>query len=381
MEELLKKLIAYKTVTGNAEETHELLAYAAQYLEERGMYATWYEQNGFESLVVTTQPGHKTPKILLAAHVDVVAATDDMFTLRKEHGKYIGRGVMDMKVAVAAYMQAVDNLREDLSSLDFAIMLTSDEEIGGKDGVNGVVHLINEGYLPKALVLPDGGQDWQLETISNGYAHFTLEAYGKTAHSSRPWEGDNAAFRLLDALSDIKHYFKDHGPETDTLNIGTVHTEGPVNRIPDQAKAEISIRITEPGGLGLWEKRFAEICTKHRVKLVLRTGWDPNPNPLDNPFVRHYADLTEEITGVVNKGFRSFAGSDARFFAELGIPYANAYPRGNGHHSDQEWIGEETPEQMATIITRYVHDLARMEVSTKAAANTPVAKHIEPAIS
>jgi succinyl-diaminopimelate desuccinylase len=218
--------------------------------------------------------------------------------------------------------------------------------------------LINEGYVPKMLILPDGGQNWQLETISNGYAHFSLVASGKAAHSSRPWEGESAAFKIIGALHETRERFKDHGPTTDTLNIATIQTAGPVNRIPDYARAELSIRITEMGGMEKWEKALTDICTKHAVKLIPRAGWDPVFNKLDNPYVAKYAAITEEVAGVQVSGMRSYAGSDARFFAELGVPYANAYPTGNGHHSDHEWLAEEGLEQLGTIVTRYIEDVA-----------------------
>lgn len=354
MEQILRTLVGFPSVTGDFNANHQLLEYVADYLTERGMRVRWFEEAGFESIIAAVNPDYKAPTVLLGAHCDVVDGPESLFTLRKQDGKYIGRGVLDMKCAIAAYLHAVDQLKDNLQDYDFAIMITSDEEIGGKDGVNGVVHLINQGYLPKVLVLPDGGQDWQLETVSNGFAHFTLQASGKPAHSSRPWEGDSAAFKLVGALNEIKELFKDHGPTTDTLNIGTIHTEGPINRIPDSARAELSIRITQKGGLADWEQTFTDICTRHQVKLILRTGWNPNFNDLENPYVKRYAQITEEVTGTKVAGFKSYAGSDARFFAEHGVPYANAYPHGGGHHSDMEWLATESLEQLGEIVRRYV---------------------------
>lgn len=365
MEDILRTLVSFRTVTGNTAECHRLLSYVADYLTERGMHVKWFEQNGYESLVATVKPNQKAVTVLLAAHVDVVAAPDELFSLQKKEGTYIGRGVLDMKCAIAAYMNAVDTLQDSLQQYDFGIMLTSDEEIGALDGVNGVVHLINEGYVPKMLILPDGGQNWQLETVSNGYAHFSLVASGKTAHSSRPWEGESAAFKIIGALHETREHFIDHGPTTDTLNIATIQTDGPVNRIPDYARAELSIRITEMGGLEKWERILTDICTKHAVKLIPRAGWDPVFNTLENPYVIKYAKITQEITGIQVTGLRSYAGSDARFFAELGVPYANAYPTGNGHHSDQEWLAEAALEQLGAIITRYIKEVALLDVKRK----------------
>jgi succinyl-diaminopimelate desuccinylase len=215
------------------------------------------------------------------------------------------------------------------------------------------------------LILPDGGQNWQMEASSNGYAHFTLIASGKTAHGSRPWEGENAAFKIISTLQDIKDHFKDHGPDTDTLNISSISADGPLNRIPDYAKAEVSIRVAKKGGLESWEKIFNDICTTHKVKLIMRFGWQPHFNNMANPYVKRYAELTEEITGVRVRSFHSYGGSDTRFFAELGVPYASAYPRGGGHHSDDEWLQVEALEQLGTIITQYVRDMANIMLGDK----------------
>ena len=365
MEDILRTLVAFKTVTGDQAECHKLLVYVADYLSARGMHIRWFEHESYESLVASTKPDKKAFSVMLAAHVDVVAGPDRLFELQKRGGKYIGRGVLDMKCAIAAYLKAVDELQDNLQDYDFGIMLTSDEEMAGTGNVNGTVSLINEGYVPKMLILPDGGQDWQLEKSSNGYAHFTLIASGKTAHGSRPWEGENAAFKIISTLQEVKEHFKDHGPETDTLNVSSIIADGPVNRIPDYAKAEISIRIAKKDGLEGWIETFNDICTKHSVKLIMRFGWEPHFNNMDNPYVERYAELTEEITGVRVRGFHSYGGSDTRFFAELGVPYASAYPRGGGHHSDHEWLQVEALEQLGTIVTRYVQDMADIMLGDK----------------
>ena len=361
MEDILRTLVAYKSVTSDVEENRQLLHYVADYLLQRGMHVRWFESAGHPSLVATTIPNKKAVTVLLAAHSDVVAAPAKQFKLQKRGGRYLGRGVMDMKCAIAAYMKAVDELQNNLRDYDFGIMLTSDEEIAGANTINGVENLLHEGYVPKMLILPDGGQDWQLEESSKGYAHFTLIASGKTAHGSRPWEGENAAFKIINTLQDIKEHFKDHGPDTDTLNISSIITDGPLNRIPDYAKAEISIRIAKKGGLESWVKTFNDICTQHSVKLIMRFGWDPHFNDMNSPYVRRYAELTEQVTGHKAGSFVSYASSDARHFAKLGIPYANAYPSGGGHHGDDEWLQVEALEQLGTIVTRYIQDMAQVK--------------------
>src|ERR1043166_9191828 len=99
MEDILRKLVAFPTVTGDQTAAHEAIDYIAGFLTARGMHLERFDSNGYESVIATVRPGHKNPKVLLAAHLDVVPAPDEMFGMRLKDGKYIGRGVLDMKFA------------------------------------------------------------------------------------------------------------------------------------------------------------------------------------------------------------------------------------------------------------------------------------------
>jgi acetylornithine deacetylase/succinyl-diaminopimelate desuccinylase-like protein len=360
MEEILGKLVALPTMTADLVANHEALGYIATYLKERGMHVERFEYGGHESLVATTRIT-KTPTIMLAAHVDVVVAPEAMFQLRKKDGKYFGRGVLDMKCAIAAYMQVVEELRGHLHEYDFGIMITTDEEQSTHKEANGVEYLLGQGYVPKAAVLPDGGQDWQLETVSNGYIVFTLEGRGKSGHSSRPWLGDSATVKLINSLYELQAQFESQGPDTDTLNIASLRCDAPPNQIPDYAAADFSIRLKQSGSLEYWRKIVAELCKKYDVTATEKMGWGVIYNDLDNPYVRTYADITEAVTGIKVTGFHSYAASDARFLAQYGIPYANAYPVGSGHHGNSEWIAVEALEQLKEIVLRYVKQMARLD--------------------
>jgi succinyl-diaminopimelate desuccinylase len=362
-EEYLSKLVAMPTVSDDVVANQAAIRYIGDFFEKRGMYVQRFPLGSKEhtAIVASTRRNNaKTPTVLLAGHVDVVTAEPHMFTVRKEGGKYFGRGVYDMKCALASYMTIVDELQGSLADYDFAIMIVSDEEIAGRDGINTTTELIKMGYRPKFVILPDGGENWQLETLSNGYMHYTLQANGVTGHSSRPWLGENATEKLVDAIHELRAHFRDQNHETDTLNVAAVKTsEVPANQIPDHAMVDFSIRIRHKGGLEKWRKVIRKICDKHGIEATERAGWDVTYNDLENPYVRHYADLTQKVTGIQVTGFHSYAGSDARFFSEIGIPYANAYPKGGGHHSADEWLAEESLDQFKQIVRQYLDDMSK----------------------
>ena len=345
------------TVTGERRATHQALQFVAAFLQRRGMHVAWHEFDGYESLVATTRPT-KTPEVFLYAHIDVIPAPRAQFTLTKKAGAYHGRGVYDMKVALAAYLQLVDDVQANLARHNFGIILTSDEELGGKDGINGFEKLLAAGYRAKMYVMPDGAHDWQLETSSKGYLHYTLSAAGKAAHGSRPWEGNNALHKIMDTLHDLRAQFAAQGPATDTLNIGAVHGGERPNRVPASASAEIELRVARRGGRARLERLVRQACRAHGVRCEARAYIAPIRRSLRNPYLKKFARAIEEETGIAVAGAASLGGSDARFLAPLGIPAAVFYPRGGGHHSDNEWLQAEDLAAMHAVIKRFILHLA-----------------------
>src|SRR6266496_2173015 len=218
MKDILEKLVSIPTVTGESVPIGVAINYIEDYLLERGMKVERLVSDGHASLVATAS-GTKTPKVMLAAHVDVSPGSDEQFFLRETAGRLYGRGVVDMKFAIASYLQIVDDLRNQLNKYDFGIMITSDEEEGG---LNGTAHLVNKGYLPKVCVLPDGGDNWQIQTFAKGFFYLEITVHGKAAHGSRPWLGDNAIVTLTHVITDIAALFPDMSADTNTYNIGLV---------------------------------------------------------------------------------------------------------------------------------------------------------------
>ena len=67
-------------------------------------------------------------------------------------------------------MSIVDDLASEgiLGDYDFSIAITTDEESGGYYGTQ---QLLEAGYNPKVCILPDGGDNWQMQISSKGYIH------------------------------------------------------------------------------------------------------------------------------------------------------------------------------------------------------------------
>jgi succinyl-diaminopimelate desuccinylase len=367
MKNILADLVAMRTISDDIAANEQALDYIQSYLEERGMIGKRYVINGHGAYVASTRTDNlMNPKILLAAHVDVVPGSDAVFTLKHENGKVLGRGVYDMKSAAAAYLQVVDDIQDSLTDYDFGIMITTDEELGGKEGVNGTLGLIDAGHRAEICVLPDGGRNWQIERLAKGAWRFYLKAGGKSAHGSRPWQGDSAAYKLVDALYAIKQLFIGEGPETDTLNIGVIHGGTADNQIPDYMEAEIVIRILSEENLTEKRAAVAKICEQYGVYTEDRLVKHPFVTDTDLPLIQTFMQCVEQVTGNPSLPCISYAASDAPHFQTVGIPCIVTYPLGGMHHSEEEWIDESVLADFPNIIHAYLDKTAKQPATEPA---------------
>jgi len=286
------------------------MQYAEELLRTRGMAVSHHKSNGFPSLVGTTT-GTKTPKILLQAHLDVVPGRKTLCTMAEKDGKLYGRGVFDMKFAVACYMQLVEDLKHEISDYDFGIMLTSDEEIGGEDGVG---YLLEQGYGADVCILPDGGNAWEIENASNGVWHIRLMAKGKTAHGSRPWEGVNAIEGLARAVLEIREAFGEHNYKRSSITVSQIKGGVAINQVPATAEATLDMRFIDAEDYKLKRSAVESIAKAHRLEIHELSQQDPGKIDLKDPAIANFIKVADRIRGKPLGQARSCGSSDARFF-------------------------------------------------------------------
>jgi succinyl-diaminopimelate desuccinylase len=359
--DLLTKLVRMPTITDDTVANEKALDYLEGYFGARGLFCERYKFNGHGAMLAASRPYNtKHPIVLLAAHMDVVNGTEELFSLREEDGKLYGRGVYDMKFAISGYMQLAEDLRHKAGEYDFAIMITTDEEYGGRDGINGSLSLIEERLRPRVCVLPGASAPgWDVEKLAKGYWRFDLLASGQSAHSSRPWEGESASFKLIDGVSEIRAYFKNHGPLTDTLNIAAINGGEMYNRIPENMVSHLEIRFMNSESLNNLREIIDEICSRHGLVYRNRAIFMPVVTDLRDAYVESYSQSVQDITHHHSNGVISYGGSDSTFFSELGIPCIISCPEGGKHHSSDEWIDTKSYLQFVPILRSFLDRVAK----------------------
>jgi succinyl-diaminopimelate desuccinylase len=361
-ERQLAILVGMPTISDDTGANDMALDYIEDYVTKRGMFCRRNRFDGHGTLLASTRSDTiLTPKILLTAHVDVMSGSEQIFTLRREGDKLLGRGVYDMKFSIAGYLQLIDELRDSLGDYDFGLMITTDEEYGGRDDINGAHRLVEAGLRPEVCIMPDStAPGWDIETIAKGYWRFDLVAKGITAHGSRPWEGESASLKLIHALHELKEHFVDHNVDTDSLNIGMIQGGVTYNQVPDFMTAGIEIRYISKANLKKLQTIVKEICDKHAVTREDRIVGELVKTDLKHPLVAAYLDSVQTVTGDRPKSHISCAASDAPYFFVEGINCIISCCEGGQHHSENEWISQNSFLQFVPILRDYLEKVAKI---------------------
>ncbi len=358
LKDIFTDLVAFETVSANLAANNQGLEYIDRFLSERGMFVRRFEWGGHKSLVATTKQTKK-PRVLLAGHLDVVPAPPRLFKLDERDGKFYGRGVCDMKFALAAYLQLIDDLQENLNQYDLGIMITTDEEVGGRDGVMAL--LATAGYRSEVCVIPDGGDNWALEREAKGLLWVIATASGVSAHGSRPWEGASAIEKMMNFLRAIQYdLFAEQNDSTSTCNIGTIHGGNAVNQVADVCSADLDIRPINREEQAHILSHLTKLSKQYNVGLEYRLNDSPINIDLSNPYVVAYVESVEKALGRPIEFMKSNGGSDARYFADYDIPTLVGYPTGGGRHSDEEWLDVKSFYQFNDVLHDFVHQTARV---------------------
>lgn len=357
---LLVNLINFATITDDKEANVKALHWVQEQVNYPELNFQYHEFNGHPALTITTQ---KTmhPKVWLVAHMDVVPASADLFQPIVKEGKMYGRGAYDMKMAIASYMTLLRDLKGSLGKYDFGIMLTSDEEQGG---MNGVKKLLELGYSSDVALLPDGGFNWNFENQAKGVLQIKVGAHGKSGHSSRPWEGKNAIDQLIPVVMEIEKQFKKPSPNDyeATVNVGLISGGKSVNQIPDYAEAELDIRFPPSQTVDQIYKKMSLVVSQYEQVTIekMKTG-SAYKADISNEYFQKFKNRAKDLYGIEMGTVSSYGASDARFFGEKNIPTLVIAPKGGEIHSSGEWVDLEDLSRFYQVMKAWVMDISRIE--------------------
>ena len=353
--EITSELIKFKTVKTELYEIKSCLEWITKEFGE-GASVTQFPHDTAPSLLLTAN-GVMNPKILLVGHIDVVFAQESQFIPKIEKGKLYGRGAFDMKGPLAATLLAFKSTIEnskDGSIPSVGILITSDEEIGGKDGVGRI--LKEYSLKPEIAIIPDGGNTFDVAEGGKGVGWLDITFKAKAAHVSRPWEGKNAIQLMAKALVALEKKYpgmQEIETEETTLSpilVTTANTSS--NIVPDHSFVSLNLRFTR--GFDLENLRKTVEALEGVSDVVIKRSIEPYQANLSHSLSQKFLKILEEKTGtpLVTKIYPSTC--DARFFARLDIPVIVTRPKGGDAHGPNEWIDLDSLLIFQEIIEAYI---------------------------
>ncbi len=176
------------------------------------------------------------PTVTFSTHMDTVPP---FFPSREDDDFIYGRAACDTKGIIASMIFAVRALlAQGVRGLGLLFV------VGEERNSAGAYEAAKNPRGSKFLINGEPTEN-RLAIGSKGALRYCVTAKGKMAHSAYPELGDSAVNKLLDVLTDIRAIEMpiDELLGTATLNIGIISGGRAPNVIPDEAHAELMIRL------------------------------------------------------------------------------------------------------------------------------------------
>ncbi len=264
-----------------------------------------------------------------AGHLDVVPAgpgwTSGPFLPVERDGLLVGRGAVDMKGAIAAFIAAAATLPVDLGTI--SLILTGDEEGPAIYGTRALIDRMAARDLTPDLILVGEPTSQALlgdmiKIGRRGSVNLWIDVPGRQGHVAYPHLADNPIPKLVAALAAIEGVVLDHGNDwfqPSNIEVTDITVGNPAtNVIPGHAQARLSIRFNDLHRGEALVERVRDIVHAHAPDAVV-TGRVSGEAFLTPPgeFSTLIADAIRRHTGRMPELSTTGGTSDARFLSRL----------------------------------------------------------------
>jgi len=303
-----------------------------------------------DSIVVPLARRGSGPKVALVGHLDVVPTEHDG-PPRVEGDTLYGAGAADMKSGLCLMLALAE--RTTLPPLDLSLVFYAREE--GPYAENELGRVLEEDAELRGVDLAVALEpsDNKLQLGCGGSVHASVRFRGRTAHSARPWQGDNAIQRAagllarLSALTPIDDAV-DGLTWKEVLSATMAQGGRARNIVPDLFELNLNHRFGPSTTLARSEQRIRELVRGEAdVEIVDRSP--PAPPHRALPLVRAL-----EASGVRAVEPKQ-AWTDVGRFATLGVPAVNFGPGVQAQaHQRNEWTSVAQLSEGQAILDRWL---------------------------
>jgi acetylornithine deacetylase/succinyl-diaminopimelate desuccinylase family protein len=368
MVELGARMVRIPSVTGEEKAMADFLA--AEFKRMGLEVKTMGETPDRPNIIGRLRGSAGKPVLIFNGHIDVVPTGDralwsfDPWAGIVRNGKLLGRGSCDMKLALAAEMEAVMALLDAGVKLNGDIILECvvDEERGGYKGTK---YVTDNGVVGDFCINTDGG-DLKIGICSKGDYGVEITTFGKATHASTPEKGVNAVHQMLAIANELRRIprrcgwsarrHKLVGPPL--INVSVMEGGIQRNMVPDKCRMVVD-RRTVPGFETMDDARreIAEVIETQKrrdprlhveVKEIIDV--DAYEIPETGPVVQALVSAATKVMGRKPRftGCKGF--TDGHWLTvNHGIPCATFGGNGGGVHGVDEYADIDSYVKSARV--------------------------------
>ncbi len=291
--------------------------------------------------------GHGAPHFAFAGHSDVVPAgngwTSGAFEPSIRGDLLYGRGAVDMKGAIAAFVAAAERVADHKGTI--SLLITGDEEGPAIHGTRAIIEWMAErGIRPDMVLVGEPTSDARLgDTIKigrRGSINAWIEVPGTQGHVAYPHLADNPVTRLVRILDRLKSWRLDHGNawfqpsnlEVTDIEVGNTAT----NIIPGSARARINIRFNDEQKGHALEAEIRRIVAEEAPRasveaMISGEAFLTEPGALSTLV----SDAIHEMIEIHAQLSTTGGTSDARFLSQIAPTVEFGLPNATMHKLDE----------------------------------------------
>ncbi len=307
--------------------------------------------------------GSGEPRILLHGHVDVVPGEEGQFEPHERGDELYGRGVYDMKGALAAMMYAVEDLGAVGCDATVELLVVPDEEQehGARTGAEV---LIQHGHVGDFLITGEP-TDFHIGTQSKGVLDLRVTLQGKSAHGSTPWLGKNAVLLAHEHYRRVMELPFASGRNDlfayPSVNLARVIGGDVLNRVPDRCTYDLDIRYLPNQTPKEIVRQIRSIDLPADVEVLFYR--EPTYVSRSNPYVKALREVAARHFHGNPVGVGRHGASDIVYFQRVGIPGVEFGPIGGGHHGPNEYVVASSLEIYRRMLVQFVQIVGRNGVA------------------
>ncbi|MBR6663336.1 MAG: M20/M25/M40 family metallo-hydrolase [Alphaproteobacteria bacterium] len=357
-------LIKFQSETGNISEINKVMDYINNLFAGTSAKVDIYRNVEKAPVIFIRNCDVDDFDVLVLGHIDVVAASQDMFDPKVENGKMYGRGTLDMKSFAAVALNSMEYVLSKKLPIKFGVILSSDEE-KGSHGTEAFLNMYPE--MKSKIVLDNdvGGDITKLILKCKNPVFVKLVANGEAAHGSRPWDGIDANELMLKTIGNLRKvypYYSKNGNVPadkwiDTMHVAKIKGGEVANVICNYCEALCDIRLTENSSVEGLEANLNK-CMEDGVTYEIVSSSTPVVMDKNDPYILDYKAFAEQILDHELHFEYEGGATDSRAFAVRGSTVIMHSGNGDGMHAEGEYVEIDSVLKIADIQIKFLEKLA-----------------------